>query len=371
MRGGPGYAFAATIYTVFILSFFALHPFLPTAAALNSGEDEKGIAPNIEISSILGRLDLESPSIVAIVLFNNASDRGDVPETASDPARASGIVAELVFDDGRIQVLSGTQMAGSLSPGKNTTVEFMALAEGAEVGIYPARLRLNYSRLERISTSGDDNAPYIIFNYEQLSKEIALPVKAVLGPRIEIKEVKGAAIPGEKSVLEVVVANEGDETTFDLQLKARAIPPFILAGDEVGEANETEKDNKNSLEELESSRMASLKAGSAASIELEVFTDANATAGYRPLPCSISYMISPSGQERDVTGREGERKEDIALLVMVKEDSYLETWLLLPAGLLIVLILAAAYIYFKNYKRDRPSRSSFTKKRKPPKSLKG
>ncbi len=89
--------------------------------------------------------------------------------TLTRPA-ARSITAELVSDDGRIQVLSGPQMAGSLGPKENTTVEFMALAEGAEVGIYPARLRLNYSHLERVSTSSQDIAPDIIFVYEEGSQ---------------------------------------------------------------------------------------------------------------------------------------------------------------------------------------------------------
>lgn len=365
MRKRPGSAFEATVFAIFALAFifFAHLPIFPAAAALNSGEGETDVAPAIEISSVQGRLDQKSPSTVAVVLFNNASDQGEVYETDLDPAAARSITAELVSDDGRIQVLSGPQMAGSLGPKENTTVEFMALAEGAEVGIYPARLRLNYSHLERISTSGDDNPPYIIFNYEQLPKEIPLPVKVVLGPRIEIKEIKGAAIPGEKSVLEVVLANNGDETAFDLQLKARPIPPFILADDEWDEVNETEKDNKNSLTGWESSRIASLEAGSVISIELEVSTDSNATTGYRPLPGSISYLIAPPGEEGDAILRGNERREDIALLVDVKRDSYLNIWYILPAGIGLILILAAGYFY---YLRNISGRSG--RRRKPKKT---
>ena len=256
-------------------------------------------------------------------------------------------------------------MAGSLGPGESTTVEFMALAEGAEVGIYPARLRLNYSRLKGITTSDDDNAPYIIFNYEQLSREIPLPLKVVLGPRIEIKEVKGSAIPGEKSVLVVVVANNGDETAFDLHLKARAIPPFILAGGEWDEANGTEKSSENLLAERESSRVASIEAGSAASIDLVLFTDANATAGYSPLPCVISYLAVSPGGEGDEILRGSERREDIALLVDVKGESDQKMWLILPAGMVITLILAAGYYYLRNIS----GRSG--RKRRPKKTLMG
>ncbi|GAB6266920.1 MAG: hypothetical protein STSR0001_23690 [Methanothrix sp.] len=276
-----------------------------------------------------------------------------------DPARARGITAELVSDDEMVRVLSGPQMAGSLGPGENTTLEFMALAEGAEVGIYPTRLRLSYSRLERVSTSNEDIAPDIIFVYEDLSEELPLPVKVVLGPKIMIQEIKGAARPGEATELEVVVANEGDEAAIDLQLEARANPPFLRAGDELG----NESDEKPNYKDLE--------AGSAASFDLMVLTEGNATPGYSPLPCSISYRISPPGQDMDQIGKGSERREDIALLVIVEEDSHLGAWMLFFAGILIILILAVAYIYYRNFKRNGSGRSGFGKKRKPSKILLG
>ena len=37
----------------------------------------------------------------------------------------------------RIKVLSGPQVAGSLAPGENRTLEFMVRSEDADVGIYP------------------------------------------------------------------------------------------------------------------------------------------------------------------------------------------------------------------------------------------
>ena len=371
MRKRPGSAFEATVFAIFALAliFFALLLIFPAAAALNSGEGETGVAPAIEISSVQGRLDLQSPSTVAVVLFNNASDQGEVYETDLDPAVARSITAELVSDDGRIQVLSGPQMAGSLGPKENTTVEFMALAEGAEVGIYPARLRLNYSHLERVSSSSQDIAPDIIFVYEERSSELPLPVKVVLGPKIRVLEVRGKARPGEASGLEVVVANEGDETAFDLRLEARAIPPFLRAGDELGGLGELGNESGGGPNQKD---LKNLVAGSETSFDLVLLTEANATPGYAPLPCSISYQISPPEQNRDLMSEGGERKEEIALLVMIKEDSYLEDWMLFFAGLLILLILAAAYIYFKHFKRNRPGgRSIFGRKRKPPKSLLG
>jgi hypothetical protein len=318
-----------------------------------SAEDGKNGGPDLDISSVNDRLDTNGPSTLYVVLHNNATGQATkFQEVDLDPAKARGITAELVSDDERVRVLSGPQMAGSLGPGENATVEFMALAEGAEVGVYPARLRLSYSRLERISTSSEDIAPDIIFVYEDLSEELPLPVKVVLGPKIMIQEIKGRARPGEATELEVVVANEGDEAAIDLRLEARSNPPFLRAGDELG----NESDEKPNYKDLE--------AGSRASFELMVLTEGNATPGYSPLPCSISYRISPPEQDMDQIGKGSERREDIALLVMVEEDSYLETWMLFFAGILIILILAAAYIYYRNFKRNGSGRSSFGKKRK-------
>jgi len=349
-----------------IISAVILFFFLLAAVSFSysvSAEDEEDGRPDLDISSVYGRLDTNGPSTLYVLLHNNATaqatERQESQELDLDPAKARGITAELVSDDERVRVLSGPQMAGSLGPGENTTVEFMALAEGAEVGIYPARLRLSYSRLERVSTSSEDIAPDIIFVYEDLSEELPLPVKVVLGPKIMIQEIEGAARPGEATELEVVVANEGDEAAIDLRLEARANPPFLRAGDELG----NESDEKPNYKDLE--------AGSAASFELMVLTEGNATPGYSPLPCSISYRISPSGQDMDQIGEGSERREDIALLVMVEEDSHLGAWMLFFAGILIILILAAAYIYYRNFKRNGSGRSGFGKKRKPSKTLLG
>lgn len=351
---GPGNVSISRIASAVILFLFLLAAVSFSYSV--SAEDEENGRPDLDISSVYGRLDTNGPSTLYVLLHNNATaqatERQESQELDLDPAKARGITAELVSDDERVRVLSGPQMAGSLGPGENTTVEFMALAEGAEVGIYPARLRLSYSRLERVSTSSEDIAPDIIFVYEDLSEQLPLPVKVVLGPKIMIPEIKGAARPGEATELEVVVANEGDEAAIDLRLEARANSPFLRAGDELV----NESDEKQNYKDLE--------AGSEASFELMVLTEGNTTSGYAPLPCSISYRISPPGEDMDQIGKGSERREDIALLVMVEEDSHLEAWMLFFAGILIILILAAAYIYFKNFKRNGSGRSDFGKKKR-------
>lgn len=354
-----------------IILFFSLQ-----TSVSYSADDDSNRYPHLVIASIQGRLDASSPSTLAVVLHNNATGHTiDLREAGGldrDPASAISIIAELVSEDNRIHVLSEPQMIGSLHPGENATVEFMALAEGAEVGIHSARLGLNYSRLQRVSISGEDIAPDITFVYEKMSVELPLPVKVVLGPIIEIKEVKGTARPGEISNLKAIVANNGDETAFGLQLEARIIPPFLQVREELERSDELiqkESEDENGPEGPGSTpgsrEKMNLLAGSTASFDLAVLTEANATPGYAPLPCSISYLISPPS-EGGMAEQGSKRMEDIALLVMVKDDWYLKTWMLLPAGLLIVLIIVASYLYFQ---RNRPGKSG--RNRRPRKSLLG
>ena len=114
---------------------------------------------------------------------------------------ASSITAGLESSNDRIRVLSGIQMAGTLAPGENETVQFMAQTELADVGIYPLQLRLNYSRLSKVTAEGVDSAPDLVFSYEEVSFEIPLQVKVIRGPKIELKEVTGEATAGKEATL--------------------------------------------------------------------------------------------------------------------------------------------------------------------------
>ncbi len=328
-------------WTPGIVLFF----FLSAAISCCAG-DPGAEAPRLEASSFSGALDTNRPSTIAVVLHNNASLSVETDELDLNPASARDIVAELERDDDRIRVLSGPQMAGSLAPGENKTVEFMALAEGAEVGIYPMQLRLTYSRLSGVAASGDDSAPDIVFDYEGISQELALPVKVVRGPEIELKELKGEAVQGRDSSLELVIVNSGDEPAIDLRLEARSMPPFLRVENEKGRAEEV-----------------NLYPGGSTSVKLAVFTDANATQGYSPLPCKISYLDSSQGDRRDPVDQKNRRGQDLAVLVMVHNEAYPVTWQLSLAGLLL-LLLAGAYLGLKRLR-------SQGKKKKPRRILRG
>ncbi len=161
-------------------------------------EDQRAEEPHLEVSAIHGALEMDRTTTFAIVLLNNASPPEGPGELDLNKANASSITAELESSDDRIRVLSGPQMAGSLGPGENKTVQFMAQTEGADVGIYPLQLRLSYSRLSQVTASGEESAPDLVFSYKEVSQEIPLPVKVVRGPGIETKELKGEAIRGKR-----------------------------------------------------------------------------------------------------------------------------------------------------------------------------
>jgi len=284
----------------------ALFLFLSTIIAVNA-EDQRAGEPHLEVSSIYGSLEMDRASTISIVLHNNASPLGVPEELDLNKADASSITAGLKSSDDRIRVLSGIQMAGTLTPGENETVQFMAQTELADVGIYLLQLRLNYSRLSKVTAGGVDNAPDLVFSYEEVSQEIPLQVKVIRGPKIELKEVTGEANAGKEATLELAILNSGDEPAKDLQVEARPRSPFLRAENEKGHLN--------------------LDPGSSYLVKILVFTDENATPGYSPLPIKISYR-DPEQSSQMI--------QDLALLVMVHKNASSITWLLLAAGLLLL-----------------------------------
>ena len=143
---------------------------------------------------------MDRTSTISIALHNNATPQDEIDLNKAD---VSSITAELESSDSRIRVLSGIQMAGTLAPGENVTVQFMVQTESPDVGIYPLLLRLNYSKLSNVMISGEDSAPDIVFSYQEVSQDIPLQVKVVRGPKIELKELKGNAT-GEEQTREPV-----------------------------------------------------------------------------------------------------------------------------------------------------------------------
>jgi hypothetical protein len=305
-----------TLWTLGVALYLLLSTIIPGCADEHSAEE-----PHLEVATVHGALEINRPATFAIVLFNNASPSEELEELDLNKADASSIIAELESSDDRIRVLSGPQMAGTLGPGENKTVQFMADTQAADVGVYPLQLRLSYSRLSQVTVSGKEEAPDIAFSYKEVSQEIPLQVMVVRGPRIELRELKGEAIRGRESSLELSIVNNGDEPAHDLQVETRSMPPFLQV--------ENEKEPFN------------LGPGGSYQVKLLVFTDENATHGYSPLPVKISYLDSDGIDQRS---------QDLAVLVMVHNEST-PTWQLSLAGLLLLAGVSYGLKRFLNKKK--------------------
>jgi hypothetical protein len=286
------------------------------------GADQGVDGPHLVISSVSGHLELERPSVLTILLHNNASAPALAPaEGAGFDAKkrdASGIVALLQSNDDRIKVLSGPQVAGTLAPGESRSLEFTALAQGAEVGIYPLQIRLSYFWLSQVTVSGDENLPDILFGYDDAAKEAPLQAKVVQGPKLELEELKGEAFPGEESELQLVLANRGDEPALDLQVEAYPQMPFSS----IKTGKETTRIDPDGF----------------AAAKLKVLTEDNATPGTFALPCQIIYREG------------GQRREDLAVLVSVRKAG-LSGWL--QPAIVLLLLLAGGYLGTRRYLSSR------------------
>jgi uncharacterized membrane protein len=191
------------------------------------------------------------------------------------------------------------------------------------MGIYPLQLRLNYSRLSGVTASGDESLPYFVFSYETVSMDLPMQAKVVLGPKIEVEEVKGEAAPGRESNLELILVNRGDEPALELQMQARPSPPFLM----VENGNE----------------QADIAPQESAALSLTVFADENLTSGYYALPGRITYR---DGQEEE------RRSQDLTLLVLVGEDAS-SSWLYLGGAGLVLLLLAGGFLGLRRFMSGR------------------
>ena len=245
------------------------------------------------ISSVYGDLEKDRPSSIFVVVKNNASVSKEPNEFGLNKENARSITAELISPDDRIRILSGPQVAGLLAGGENTTLQFMALAEGVALGIYPQELRLNYSWLSEVTVSEEEGAIDFVFSYMDESISLPLQVKVMMGPRIELSSEDGSIGSGEEAVLEITLTNRGDEPARDLQVQARPTSPILMV----------ENVNEN----------VSISPGESIDLGFSIFTDENATAGYYALPCSITYQDEQDGETR---------REEVSAIVYVGNRGY-------------------------------------------------
>jgi hypothetical protein len=308
--------------------FFAL--ILTTAiTACGSGPSSSDAGQIIAVSSPSGGLEVGRTSIISIDLRNNASSAPFENLTATfgeGGPEALGIVAELQSREEGVTVLSGPQNAGSLGPGENRPVEFMVLAgDETGIGIHPLELILSYSVLSGVEATGEDDLPDITFHYRDMSQPIPLEVEAMLGPRIELQEVRGTTMSDEESELELAFINRGDAKAEKIKVQLVPQDPFgcIQCAAEI-DALDPNKE--------------------AAAWFTVIVNNPNSHDGEYALPLILNYMHN--GEERG---------EETAALVQVRDQSWMRT-AIMPAALLVLLLLAFGIYFARGGGRKRRSK---------------
>ncbi|MDF0594102.1 hypothetical protein P0O24_10975 [Methanotrichaceae archaeon M04Ac] len=235
-------------------------------------------------------------------------------EMEMEASEAVGIEARLLSRDERLAVLSGTQLAGSLSGGETLKrpMEFSVRAEeSATSGIYPMLIEISYERLEDVRVLGNPLYPEIYFQRARATETISLEVPVMRGPRLEVAEVKGSVSPGRSCDLELVIENTGDVPARQVEANLIVQHPFSSADDAV------------LLGDIEPGKRA------AARFPLEV--DREADPGEYAVVSAVRYLPGEGPEER---------RKDLAALVVVKAPTGLRALLVVP-----VVAIALTLIY--------------------------
>lgn len=266
-------------------------------------------------------IDLQNAGNISLKACKEPSDQREADlasiesEYEANCSRAIGIEAELLSRDDRIDVLSGPQVAGSLSSGQRRQVRFMASADAdLAAGIYPFSLKLDYSRQSNVLISGESGFPDISFQYQNESELVPLEVAVAAGPKIAVQEVSGPASPGDSSELEIVLTNQGDQAAASLIIQPQIQSPF------------TGTSGPAALERLDPGRSAS--------VSLEIDTENGAKPGQYALPLVISYLDG-----------EIQHSSETAALVEVEKHSALRSRVIRPALIALISMLLVLIVY--------------------------
>ncbi len=313
---------------VMLLTFVLISPMACSVEDFYRAEG----GPQIFVTSV--RSSLETGKVGSV--FVNVENRGQVtgleekraPQTEDEKmlallegememegSEAVGIEARLISRDERIEVLSRSQLAGSLSSGASLKVpmEFSVRAEeSASSGIYPMVLEISYERLEDVQVQGNPLYPEIYFQRAAAKETISLEVPVMTGARLEVAEVKGSISPGRASDLELVLANSGDVLAREVQAKLLVQPPFNSTDEEMA--------------------LGDIEPGKKAVAEFPLEVDREADPGDYALVCQIQYVSGDGGAQR---------REDLAALVEVKAPTGLRAILIVP---IIAIVLTILYL---------------------------
>lgn len=236
-------------------------------------------------------------------------------EMEMEGSQAVGIEARLYSRDERLEVLSRSQMAGSLSAGErlDLPMEFSVRAEeSASAGIYPMVLEVSYERLEDVQVTGNPLYPEIYFQRAATKETISIEVPVMTGARLVISEVKGSISPGRSSDLDMIIANSGDLPAREVQARFIVQPPFNSTGEELA--------------------LGDIEPGKKAIAEFPLEVDREADPGEYALVCQIQYISGDRNQDR---------REDLAALVEVKAPTGLRAILIIP---IVAIVLTLLYL---------------------------
>ena len=324
MNSGPLSCLCCLALIMFVFS--CTFTGLAQAEDLGGEEGRVGEGPNLVIASVLGNLELGRPSSIFVVLENRAEQGAKEEEMDLSREAARSISAQLISSDERIKILSQMQFGGLMEGGENTTLQFTALAEGMPLGLYPLQMQCNFSRLSRVTATGSERAPGLLFEYRNTSLDLPLQAQIVMGPRVEIDvrdEWLNYVAPGEESVLQLTLTNRGDEPARDLELQVSPRPPIMM---------------------VESAWVqASLPPGESADARLSLFAEENASPGYYALPCHVSYK---DGLE------EGKKREEKEAIIYVGQRLS-PAWIYLASAAVVGILLLSARLVLEKIRHGR------------------
>jgi hypothetical protein len=313
-----------------LLVFFLLSLSYSASSAEDFYRAEGG--PSIFVTSVTSNVETGKVGSVFIEIENQGQVTGleekRTPETEDEKmlallegememegSEAVGIEARLISRDERLEVLSRSQLAGSLSAGERLEVpiEFSVRAEdSASAGIYPMILEISYERQEDVQVQGNPLYPEIYFQRATAKETISLEVSVMTGARLEVAEVKGSISPGRASDMELVIENSGDLLAEEVEAKLLVQYPLNTTGVLVD--------------------LGDIEPGKRAIVEFPLVVDRDADPGEYAIVSQVQYLSGEGGADRI---------EDLAALVEVKAPTGLRTILIVP---IIAILLTLLYL---------------------------
>ena len=156
---------------------------------------------------------------------------------------AVGILATLKSDDPNIKVKSGSQQAGTLKQGKQSsspTKFTIEINKNASAGTYPLTLDLSYQYQNNVQVGGDefDSITGLVTNkevgiwYENKTQTQTIQIEVKKEPYFEATNVTGDLYPGKSGMIYVTYKNTGEEPAKDATVRVSAADPFSTTDDQ-------------------------------------------------------------------------------------------------------------------------------------------